>query len=64
MSSEQRRLMSGGEPMVNQGTRHGWTVSWNPDDERYYVSRTDGTTAATFAGWANAMYYCKTHRAE
>lgn len=49
---------------IDQGIVHGWRVSWNPDDVRYYIERTDGTTKASFARWANAVYYCKTHAAE
>ena len=47
---------------VDQGIVHGWQVSWNPDDDRFYVERADGTAAATFKAFRNAVQYCRTHK--
>ena len=54
-----RLLMNGTEPMVDQGEWHGWKMSWNPDDGRFYVAKGDKT--CTFKSWRNATYYAKTH---
>jgi hypothetical protein len=44
---------------VTQYTINGWELTYNPDDDKYYVIR-DGKTAV-FGRWANAVYYAKTH---
>lgn len=46
---------------VEQGLVHNWPVSYNPDDERFYVERSDKTAVATFKEFRNAVRYCKTH---
>jgi len=32
-----RTIMFGNEPAINQHPRNGWEISWNPDDNRWYV---------------------------
>ncbi len=53
-----KRLMNGMEPAVDQGEHYGFRLSWNPDDNRYYVESTLGATA-TFAEWRNAVQYAR-----
>lgn len=52
-----------GEPLVDQGHVHGLPVSWNPDDDRFYVHKigtTDGTNVlGTFSAWRNAVQYAR-----
>ena len=55
-----RRKMHGTEPAINQGTLNGFDLSYNPDDERFYIVR-DDETLATFRHWHNATRYCRTH---
>lgn len=51
-----------GSTSVEQHEINGWTITWNPDDRRFYVSRgTDGVATATFSRWSNAVYYAKNH---
>jgi len=54
------------EPEVNQGTINGWHLSWNPDDNRFYVSENEGGSLvkATFKDWKNAVQYARKHRRE
>jgi hypothetical protein len=51
------------EPLVDQGHVHGLPVSWNPDDDRFYVHKigtTDGTNVlATFKSWRNAVQFAR-----
>jgi hypothetical protein len=48
---------------VDQGEIHGWPVSFNPDDDRFYVheKNQDADTRATFKDYRNAVQYCRTH---
>lgn len=51
---------SGLEPAVNQGVECGWYMSWNPDDNRFYVSpHADSTEARVFKDWRNAVQYAR-----
>lgn len=58
------KLDSVGVPVVNQGDVHGWAVSWNPDDNRFYVHAPDedSTTRAVFKDWRNVIQYCRTRK--
>lgn len=47
---------------VDQGLVHGWSISYNPDDDRFYVERKDGIAAATFKRWSNAVSWAKAHK--
>ena len=50
------------EPCVDQGIVNGWNMSYNPDDNRFYVSpNEDSTDARTFKEWRNAVRYARTH---
>lgn len=51
--------MNGGEPDVVQEGLNGWSCTWNPDDNRYYVTHPDGSTAATFKELRNARQYMR-----
>lgn len=47
---------------VDQGIKNGWFMSWNPDDNRFYVSKNrDASDARTFKEWRNAVRYARTH---
>jgi hypothetical protein len=54
-----------GRIQVDQGREGSLFLSFNPDDERFYVSRDESTaeTIATFAGnpkgWANAIQFAR-----
>jgi hypothetical protein len=51
-----------GEPKIDQGQLNGWFLTWNPDDDRFYVSpEDDGVAVATFARFTNATRYARTH---
>ncbi len=58
------RIYADGEPEVEQGKHHGFILSWNPDDNRYYVHAPDEdkTVCATFKRWTNAVRWAKTHK--
>lgn len=59
-----KRLPSG-RFEVDQGEVNGYPISFNPDDQRFYVHEkgtTDGTaTLATFKEVRNAVQYARTH---
>jgi len=52
------------EPCINQGELNGKQLSWNPDNNRFYVT-VDEDTVATFAGnkkgWSNMVQWARTH---
>ncbi len=53
------------EPDCNQGMINGWYISWNPDDERFYVCKEDdGIPSATFKVWGNTVFYATHHDAK
>lgn len=61
-SKPHRRRMNGEEPMVRQNPLNGWLLSWNPDDNRYYVTHPEtDDTVATFKDWDNTVYYARRH---
>jgi len=53
-----------GEIEIDQGRIYNWPVSWNPDDERFYIERADKTARATFKRFSNLVQWCKKHQAE
>lgn len=63
MAQAQRLRLNGREPDVEQGMVNGFGLSWNPDDERFYVVRGEDTVA-TFREFRNAVRYARTHSAE
>jgi hypothetical protein len=54
-------VMNGNEPAITQPPMNGWDISWNPDDNRWYVCGNDAVTVATFKERRNAMQYARTH---
>ena len=60
-----RLIMAGNEPMIDQGIINGWNMSWNPDDNRYYVARTvrgdELEFVASYNAWRNAVQYARKH---
>ena len=38
------------EPLIDQGSIGIYDLSWNPDDERFYVTLPPHETVATFTG--------------
>lgn len=50
---------------VRQSSVNGYELSFNPDDERWYVHGANGETLATFIGdrkgFHNARQYARTH---
>jgi len=52
------------EPYVNQGEINGKQITWNPDDNRFYVM-VGQDVVATFAGnkkgWSNMVQWARTH---
>ncbi len=60
-----RLIMAGNEPMIDQGIINGWNMSWNPDDNRYYVARIvrgdELEFVANYNAWRNAVQYARTH---
>lgn len=50
----------GGKILVQQGSMGKYDITYNPDDERFYITA-DEDTVATFANWKNAVYYVRTH---
>lgn len=59
--------MDGATPAIYQGKINGWMITWNPDDNRFYVERADHTPGATYAGnergLQNARQFAKNHDA-
>lgn len=55
-----RPVMNGDEPAVIQPSVNGWAISWNPDDDRWYVSHMNDTRA-TFKERQNALHWARTH---
>jgi hypothetical protein len=46
---------------VDQGVVGKFTLSYNPDDKRFYVHNKDDEVVATFAERRNAVYYARNH---
>jgi hypothetical protein len=56
------RSVTTSEPRVDQGYVNGWFMSYNPDDNRFYVSQHPNSDhARTFREWRNAVRYARTH---
>ena len=66
MTNGRRVIMNGDEPAIEQAIIGDWLITWNPDDDRFYVQHGE-TVRASFArrkrGWTNALYWAKTHKA-
>jgi hypothetical protein len=60
-TTKTRAVMNGNEPAVIQPSINGWTISWNPDDNRWYVQSGDDVRA-TFRERRNAVQYARTHK--
>ena len=56
--------LNGGKLAVTQPHINGWIVSWNPDDELFYIERRDGTTYARIKDWRNVCTKCNTNTAQ
>ena len=55
--------MIDGDIAVDQDRINGWFMTFNPDDDRFYVSANDdGIATATFRHWRNATNYARTHK--
>ena len=57
-----RLATNGDTPAINQGVVHGWYLSWNPDDDRFYVGAANGLATATFSELRNAVQYARKHK--
>lgn len=63
---------SEGSYTVEQPVVGGWIISYNPDNDRFYVHKPteDGkhgadmvaTYQANKVGWSNLLQYCRTHK--
>jgi hypothetical protein len=54
------RKFINGEPFVDQYTKRGINLSWNPDDGRFYISNLiSKKTLGSFKDWRNAVQYFK-----
>jgi len=57
------KRLQNGEPKVSQHRIGNLILSYNPDDNRFHVSKPDYETIATFAnnskGYANALYWIR-----
>lgn len=47
-----------GEPEVRQAPLNGCELSWNPDNNRFYVKR-DEKTIGIFQEWRNAVAFAR-----
>ena len=56
--SQTKRLASG-DLAVRQDQIGDLEITWNPDDERFYVSNPDGKTLGTFARRDNAITFAR-----
>lgn len=56
-----KNLLPDGSPAVDQGVCNGWPISYNPDDDRYYVHwpDEDQNTRARFKDFSNAVQFCR-----
>ena len=59
--SHKLQRISNGEPDVDQGCINGYELSFNPDDNRFYVTDSDGGTVATFKEFRNAVQWSRNH---
>jgi hypothetical protein len=53
-----------GSIAVHQGLVHGWEVSFNPDDDKFYIHSPlpDNPTVAKRKDWDNVVLWCKDHQ--
>lgn len=62
--SHYMKTESNGEPSVFQTVINGFELSWNPDDNRFHITKQgEKISVATFnrnSGWKNAVNYAKT----
>lgn len=49
------------EPAITQPDCNGWKISWNPDDQRWYVAAPGNPPHVSFNARRNAMQYARTH---
>ena len=49
---------NGDEPEIDQGILNGCDLSWNPDDNKFYVT-VSGETLGVFQNWHNAVYFAR-----
>ena len=47
---------------VNQPHVRGWKVSYNPDDDKFYVHELYGEVRAVIADWRNVCQWCRNHK--
>jgi hypothetical protein len=53
------KKLTSGEFDVTQTTIGDLEITFNPDDNRFYVEKA-GAVQATFNRFSNAVYYCRT----
>ena len=56
----QPKLDSGGEPQVVQHEHENFCLSYNPDDQKFYVSDKEINTLGRYTEFRNAVYKYKT----
>lgn len=57
--------MQNGLPTVSQPSVNGWIISWNPDDERWYINHPKThETIANFKERRNAIQFAKTRNVD
>ena len=59
-----RLEMHGDEPMVRQPRLNGWVMSWNPDDDLFYIETPAGIVRKKFKHWRNAVAWARDHAVE
>ena len=60
MEKRIKTRMNGDEPAVEQHECNGYAISWNPDDERFYVQK-GAEFLGSFSLLRNARQWCKKH---
>ena len=55
------------EPSICQDDVYGFSISWNPDDNRFYITNQHSITVRTFKGntkgFSNLVWWCKHNQA-
>ena len=59
-----RMEMNGTEPMVRQPMLNEWVMSWNPDDDLFYIETPAGIVRKKFKHWRNAVAWARDHAVE